>query len=153
MTSEARKRAVEANNATWKALVDMATEFRRNGTMIDVDALAAEMKKSTGSLTAKFNAILAALGDGAKPEQVIEEGEAPLLKRKAQKRAAAAPDGTVPLTFRVDPKLKEDVLEAFDRVQSVIGCGTRENVLDIILSILMHAEDEDIRHLAGEGRK
>ena len=148
--SPSAARLVTAYRAEWASLVELAVMCRTGGAL-NVDNLAAAAKKNPGAVAAKLNAIMGALAEGMKAEDIIERGERDILSGRAQKRGPAA-DGTVMMSFRVTPEVKQMVVANLDKVQGAMGYGTREEFWDWLNALLVNATDDEIRHAVGEAK-
>lgn len=143
-------RLVAAYHSEWGALVEIAILWRSQ-VPLDIPAMAVAAKKNPDAIIAKLSAISAALDDGVTKEQIIDRGERDILSSKAKKRAAAV-DGLVAMNFKVAPDLKDRVLTGLEKIKNAMGYGTMENAWTWFDALITDLSDEEIRHLAGEGK-
>jgi hypothetical protein len=140
---------VNGSRSQWAELVRIA----RNTLPRNLSQTAKVIAKQAGigrkGVETRLKAINRAMAEGLGDAQLIEMGQEKVVGRYVQGKASERVDEQVPMTWKVEPRLREDVKAEVWRIAQVLGLRTSDQFWEFMLSQMTTWTKEEILHAAG----
>ena len=143
---------VSNSRSQWAELVRVARRTAPRNRMDTARAMAEAAGVGKTTLARKLEAIHAAMYSGMADDQIIEMGQAKVMSKFVKAKKDERTEPLVYIKFGVSPGLREALVANLWRIGKALKVKTQEGALEFVNALLTDLDEDQIRHLAGDGK-